>query len=366
MAGGIQYTIKENRYKHAWIRGIQYEKDELVLTPYETSHILILRALDSAVPDCPWGRFVFDSTIGEDAVIYLYTYASNSDKLYYMDDYYSLDSILLDENIPFSDKKNLLIELGAQKHINKQDVLLYKTKGQYLWIVMEIIGEEAGTISNMRVKAPGDNFMQTFPEVYRNYGDFFHRYISIFSSIYNDFQDDLDTTEKLLDIDEAPVELLNEYAEWMGLMLQGGFLSEDALRQLIKEAYFLNKYKGTRQVIERVCEIILGEKPYIYEKNMMNDYIRKENVEIYNRLYGSSPYDVTLMISCYVDEKKRAQLLYLLRQFKPIRSVLRVVFLQDMGVLDGYSYLDMNAKVFTQTMGSLDEHQLLNGTIILQ
>ena len=99
---------------------------------------------------------------------------------------------------------------------------------------------------------------------------------------------------------------------------------------------------------------------------MMSDYIRKENQETCNRLYGSSPYDVTLMISSYVDEKKRAQLLYLLRQFKPVRSILRVIFLQDTGVLDGHSYMDINAKVFTQTLGSLDEHQLLNGTVVLQ
>lgn len=366
MANGIQYTIKQNRYKNAWLRGISCEKDRLILEPDESSHILILKGLDSAVPDCPWGRLMYESTLPEDTVVYLYTFSSNEDSVYYEDGYRTIDSILFEENLTFHQKKEFLQDMGAQRFINKKDVLLYGSKGRYLWIAVEIIGEGSGEISKMRVNAPGDNFMQTFPEVYQNYGDFFHRYMSVFSSIHNDFQDQIDSTEQLLDLDQAPVELLDTYAQWMGLMLQGQFLSEEALRKLIKDAYFLNKYKGTRQVIERLCEIILGEKPYIYEKNMMSDYIRKENQETCNRLYGSSPYDVTLMISSYVDEKKRAQLLYLLRQFKPVRSILRVIFLQDTGVLDGHSYMDINAKVFTQTLGSLDEHQLLNGTVVLQ
>lgn len=190
--------------------------------------------------------------------------------------------------------------------------------------------------------------------------------MSVFSTIYNEFQDQINESDKLLDLEHAPAELLMEYANWMGIMVQGEFLSEDTLRSLVKEAYNLNKYKGTRYSIERVCEILLGEKPIIVEKNYINDSIREEDKNTYNMMYGESAYDVTLLIPVYVDEKKRSQLFYLLKQFKPIRSRLRIVFLQDSGIMDSYSYLDMNAKVFEQKYAALDERQLINGTVVLQ
>ena len=150
------------------------------------------------------------------------------------------------------------------------------------------------------------------------------------------------------------------------MIVQGEFLSEDSLRALIKEAYLLNKYKGTRKAIQRICEIILGEVPVIVEKNQVNEYIRTSEAAVADRLYGSSVHDVTLLIKGYVDEKKRAQLLYLLRQFKPVRSRIRIVFLQEMGILDSYSYLDMNARTFEQQIGTLDDHQLMDGMVILE
>jgi phage tail-like protein len=296
----------------------------------------------------------------------MYVFAGNQKDFLQIDTIQSIDSYLQDETVSFRDKKEFMKQAGALRFINKQDVLLYDIKGRYLWIAFEIIGEAQGRISDLKVMSPGDNFMQTFPEVYQNYGDFFHRYISVFSSLYNDFQDKIDHSDALLDLEHAPIELLNQYADWMGLMVQGEFLSEDTLRQLLKEAYTLNKYKGTKRVIERICEIILGEKPVIVEKNILKNYVRRENQDIYDNLYGTSPYDVTLLIPTYVDEKLRAQLLYLLKQFKPIRCRLRVIFLQEAGILDTYSFMDMNAKVFSRNMGTLDEHQLMNGTVVIQ
>ena len=159
---------------------------------------------------------------------------------------------------------------------------------------------------------------------------------------------------------------MNQYAEWLGLIVQGEFLSEDTLRMLIREAYLLNRYKGTRKVIERICEIILGETPIIVEKNSLSGYIRSEDNAVMDRLYGSSVHDVTLLLTGYVDEKKRAQLLYLLKQFKPIRTRLRIVLLQKIGILDGYSYMDMNARTYEQRVGMLEEHQLMDSMIILE
>ncbi len=363
---GMTYSIKKNRLSKALVKGLTVVDNSLYFDKNEPHKYIVLGKLDSASEDFKWGRLKFNITSKEDVIYYVHAFAHNEAKFIHNEELLPIDKFLCDETVDFTSKKEFARRAEGKSFFGKNDLLLYGLSGRYLWIIIEIIGEVEGAISDIKVFAPGDNFMQTFPEVYRNYGDFFHRYISIYSTIYNDFQEKIDNMESLLDIEKAPKELLVEYADWLGIMVEGKFLSEETLRLLLSEAYVLNKYKGTRKSIERICEIILGEKPGIVESNTLRGYLKDDNKDVYGDLYGEGNFDVTIMISQYVDEKKRAQLLYLLRQYKPIRSKLRVVFLQSHGVLDSYSFMDMNSTTFEQMKGQSDLHQVLNGSIVLE
>ena len=79
--------------------------------------------------------------------------------------------------------------------------------------MVEVMGEGV-SIGNIRVEAPGDNFMQTFPEVYREKNSFFHRYLSVYSSIYNDFQEKLDACTNEQERQKLIMDTLNKtYSE---------------------------------------------------------------------------------------------------------------------------------------------------------
>jgi len=52
-------------------------------------------------------------------------------------------------------------------------VLLYGLNGRYLYLVLELIGLGEGKITGMKVDSQGDNFMNTFPEIYRERGGYF-------------------------------------------------------------------------------------------------------------------------------------------------------------------------------------------------
>ena len=355
---GINYTIKQNRLKKALLHGmeIQEEGTYLCSTGTKSSQYFVLPALDSGVQDCPWGRLRFELILPENCICYLYVAASN-DKVG--------QEILMDAECDVLEKKKMLQALNGLCFINKPDVLLYEIEGRYLWIMVEVIGANV-RIGNIRAEAPGDNFMQTFPEVYREKNSFFHRYMSVYSSIYNDFQEKLDMRKELLPIETAPLPLLELYAKWLGIDVNGGYLGEETLRQLLQEAPALLKRKGTRFCIERICNILLGEKPTIVERSQIQNYVRRTEKQQYDNLYGDSHYDVTLLLKNYVEEKRKEQLLHLLSQFKPVRSRLQIVFLEPMGVLDEYSYMDDNAVIFTQNEGMLDAAQIADGTIILQ
>lgn len=354
---GIQYSIRQNRLKKALFQGMEMgDGDSVRSSEGGGDHYFVLPLLDSGISDCPWGRLHFEMTLPENCVCYLYAAASNEKQG---------QEVMMDAGSSLLDKKRLLQSFGGLRFINKPDVLLYEITGRYLWIMAEIIGENV-SIRNIRAEAPGDNFMQTFPEVYREKNSFFHRYLSVYSSIYNDFQEKLDRRGELLPVETAPLRLLELYAKWLGIDVNGGYLGEETLRELLKEAPELLRRKGTKYCIERICEILLGEVPVIAERSQMQRYIRRNERKQYDALYGESAYDVTLLLKHYVEEKKKEQLLHLLSQFKPLRSRLHIVFLEPTGVLDEHSYMDQNAVTFTQDEGMLDAAQITDGTIILQ
>lgn len=354
---GIHYSIKQNRLKKALLQGMLLSADGVLCSDdIHEKHYVILPALDSGVEDCPWGRLRFDLVLPENRICYLYAAASNEKKG---------EELFFDPDTDFFEKKKMVQNLRGLHFINKSDVLLYEISGRYLWIILEIVGSGV-SIKDMRAEAPGDNFMQTFPEVYRSKNSFFHRYLSIYSSIYNDFQEKLDMRTELLPIESAPLRLLELYAKWLGIDVNGGYLGEETLRKLLKAAPDLLRRKGTRYCMEQICEILLEQKPTIVERGLLQRYVKRTEKEQYDNLYGESPYDVTLMLNHYVEEKRKEQLLHLLSQFKPVRSRIHVVFLEPVGVLDEHSYLDQNAVIFTQSEGILDQAQMADGTIILQ
>lgn len=355
---GIRYSTKQNRLKKALLHGMTLQKEgtSLCSKGKGSGHYFVLPVMDSGVMDCPWGRLRFKLTLPENCMCYLYVAASNE---------LAGQEVMMDEQSSLLDKKKLLQSLRGLCFINKPDVLLYEITGRYLWIMMEIIGENV-QVGDICAEAPGDNFMQTFPEVYREKNSFFHRYMSVYSSIYNDFQEKIDTRSELLPVETAPLALLELYARWLGIDVNGGYLGEKPLRQLLQEAPELLRRKGTRYCIERICDILLGEIPTVVERSRIQNYVRRAEKVQYDNLYGDNPYDVTLLLKHYVDEKKKEQLLHLLSQFKPVRSRLRIVFLEPTGLLDEHSYLDGNAVIFTQNEGVLDAAQIADGTIVLQ
>lgn len=354
---GIHYSIRQNRLKKAFLQGIEYDEDGCLYSAdgEERSHF-VLPILDSGVEDCPWGRFHFELDLPENCICYLYVAASNRRVG---------QELLMSAESSLYEKKKLLQSIRGLCFINKPDVVLYEIAGRYLWIMVELVGSGV-KIRNMRADAPGDNFMQTFPEVYREKNSFFHRYLSVYSSIYNDFQEKLDMRKELLPVEEAPLSLLELYAKWLGIDVDGGYLGEEILRNLMMAAPELLKWKGTRYCIEKLCMILLGEKPIIVERGLVQRYVQREEKVRYDSLYGDSPYDVTLFLKHRVEEKKKEQVLHLLSQFKPIRSRLHIIFLEPAGLLDEHSYLDENAIIFKQEKGMLDVAQIADGTIIIQ
>ena len=351
MANDIWYTIKNNRIKQGYIEGFNvYDSNRLELDETKRDHFVFLRPIDGVNDDSHWGRLSCNLLLSEEIVCYIYVIASNTlDIVIGEGESVQLDDILFGKEMETYKKVSLLMNLGAKRFVNNNDFLLYDFKGRYLFVAIEMLGTGKASIGNIRVGVRGDNFMGAFPEVYRQENSFFHRYLSIFSSIYNDISEQNDKLYEMLDLDKCSPELLEMYGSWFGIDLRGGFLSEDVLRTIVKEAYQLNRMKGTRKVIERILEIMLGDDAVLLE----------------NRRQDGGIFDVTILVNRKLTEELRHQLTFLLDQFKPIRTNIRLLQMEKEAVMDGNSYLDMNATIPAEKHVVLDEEALYDGAITL-
>lgn len=330
-----KYQIKENRLKKAYINNGN----------------IYLKPIDSLIDEATWGRLHYEVDTNDNIACIVYAAAS--------------DYLLEPDTESEYGYKRLFDSLNAKRFVQQNDSMLYELKGRYLYLAFTYTGEGTASFKNMYVDRQGDRFLETFPRVYQERGGFFHRYLSIMSTIYDDFDEEINDLPKLLDLDTCSKELLTIYAGWLGIDIGDGFLPEDVLRELVKNAYSLNKMKGTRQCLEKITEILLGKPAVIVERNTTEDYMPKEQIESFNRLYGTSLFDVTVMIEESLDERKKSQLEYILKQFLPIRCSLRIVELNRSGLLDSYSYLDVNARVYQTDDGSLDSGQSMDDVITL-
>lgn len=352
-----KYKLTSARLKQSYLQGFSIgQEGELVCEEQEARHLFVSCALDGAKADAHWGRVHFSETFDEETVVTVYAFADNEK---------SCEEILYDPSLGIPEKRAFLEQLVSVKVVNKNDFLIEELEGRYLYLMVDVMGTFFGAISGFEVYNRSDVLMELFPEVYREKDSFFDRFLSMFSSEILDFQARINHVDEILDIDTTPAELLPVFAKWMGLDVSGDFLPEDRLRRLVKEAYSLNKMKGTKEALERLTEIILGERAIVLEKNVFRDQIQIEDKKIYASLYGDKPYDVTMLIKTHVPESKKSQLMFLLNQFRPIRTRLLFRFLDGSGEIDSHSYLDMNAMVYDYEAASLDERQNTDGMILL-
>lgn len=366
MAEYHKYSIKQNRFKRSLLAGLEVEGNKLQCKKEVYHRIFACDSIDGVEDGALWGRFHAEWSMDEDMVVTVWTAASDQKEIWWNDHLIHIEDMLKDPRIEPAEKTRLMEALGAKRQTNRKDILLYELEGRYFYLLIEIKGLGNGELKDLFVNNQGDIFIDTFPEIYREYGNFFHRYMSMFSSIYMDFQEKIDNVAELLDIDTAPVEILPVFCRWMGLDVSGDFLTEDRLRTLVREAYHLNRTKGTRETLLRVCEIVLGEKVVILEKNVLRESTQAEDQRIYEDLYGKGIYDVTLLVRTYVPENQKSQLMFLLNQFKPVRSCLKIKFLEQRGNMDGHVYMDMNAHVMDTQSVVLDDRAGLDDNIMLK
>lgn len=354
-----KYRLGNALLCHGLIEGMTLEGNRLSVTS-GNSHCVFLPGLDSAQPGCKWGRLSMISQLGPESMLTVRVFAADQNTIQYHNDVLEITDLLLDASVPVSDKEKLFSLANGMEHSGASDILLEHQEGRWLWLWLEITGRAGDYMEDIRVYVPGDHFFHTLPQVYQEDNSFLKRYLSIFSTMFQEFQEEIDRLPENLDVDYAPEPLLPVFASWLGLDVDEALFTSDEIRSLLRIAPQLMARKGTRWAIETAISLFIPHKIYVVERNQL-----QSNSKSVDEIYGTTPYDFTILVDQSVTEKTRRRIQFLADQFKPVRSRYQVVFLRDCGGLDGFTYLDINGTVLQNRPGNLDDGDALTGMTYL-
>lgn len=357
-----------------WNRGFQYgceykESLGLIVVPEKTESgvaIYVSRALDSGVSETVWSRVKFDIVLPKDTMVVFSYYASDSDLLEYHNQSITVDKYIQDDTVLLIDRLNSLESFWIEERKNPKDILISKAKGRYLWFKLELISKNgiAPRIQGMEIEFPRESFVEYLPDFYRSHTEsfsFLDRFLGIYQSMILDLQEEIVNISHYLDSDVTTTEFLQWLAEWVAVdnVFQW---EEKKLRNFIKQSFSIYKLKGTKEGLEKIIELYIGQKPMIVETyEIMNTYNKSEYQEYYQTLYGDNIYSFFI----FVEEKfvptneVLVGLNAIIERYKPAYTIGKVIILKSFMVLGQHVYLGINSCTLKDSMLRLDGNTML-------
>ncbi|MBQ3876347.1 MAG: hypothetical protein II796_02360 [Oscillospiraceae bacterium] len=246
---------------------------------------------------------VLKGTLPKESEYVVYTLAQDYDIINYNNKNYNLSEFVADKQIPAAEKFNALKLAGAQINNNADDILIFNQNGRYFIFGIQVFSHEPVEFLEFDVMFPRETLMQYLPEVYSaEGGDFFKRYMSIFGSIIYDKKEQIGKLSDYLNINKAPADILPMFAHWLGVNCDISFLKPEQLRKLLKMAKNLSAYKGSRQVLEDIAELYLGERPIIVEQFKWQNYSGIKQQENCQNIYGIKSNEFTVLVKNKINE----------------------------------------------------------------
>jgi len=142
--------------------------------------------------------------------------------------------------------------------------------GRFLWVTLELRGNGHASprVRSLRVERPAHEHLGRLPRSFSRdpaAGEFLQRYLAMVDGVLSDLGGRADERATLLSSAAAPAEALGWLAGFLGLVLDERW-PEAVRRRVIDEAPWLLRFRGTKQGLERLLELIVGRPVIILER----------------------------------------------------------------------------------------------------
>ena len=288
--------------------------------------------------------------------------------------------IVLDAHIPTNTQIKVYYAISddpreihqwSEPLINPRDALIRGPAGRYLYLKVELIGNERETpvLKSLWVYFPRLSYLRYLPAVYQEdeeSRDFLERFLSIFETSLTNIEKQIDHIVRYFDPEVVSEDFLPWLAGWLAIAVDENWTSAQ-LRQLMQKAPQLYQQRGTREGIAATVEIFTGSRPLLVEpfqvtslaNSSANNQVNRSEL---NQLYGDNPFRFWVLLdNSHIENEKELQTLQrLIESEKPAYTEASVRILQPWIALDRESYLEFNSRIFEPAL------RLQEGTAISQ
>ncbi len=237
--------------------------------------------------------------------------------------------------------------------LNPNDALVGNAAGRYLWLRVQLIGQErlTPTVESIQVYFPRNSYLRYLPAVYQEDvqgRDFLERFLSIFETFFTGFEGRIDHIVRYFDANGSDVvvgDFLRWLASWLAIAVEENW-TEAQQRALVQRAPDLYTKRGTRAGIEEIVELFIGAKPFIVE-HFQRQCVEEPTVQkLLVQLYGDDPYCFCVLLPSSRGARDpaltRQLVTRLIEAEKPAHTCTGVLELQPWVYLDMHTYLGIN------------------------
>ena len=321
---------------------------------------MISRIFDSGERGMTWHRLIIgtENCGNEDFRITVYT--SDSDEIKYNGRPVPLTVLLHDDSLSLNDKVKAFAPYAKKNVSGVTDIMLHDISGQYLWIFIETysVSSAPAEIKNIQIFLPSQSWIDSLPMIYRTNDSehFLERYLGVFQTLYEELDSQIANIADRFDPQCTESEFLGWLCEWLDVS-DGDLWPEDNLRLLLMTAVDLYRKRGTRESVEKMIGLYLGEKPLIIEEFSIRDF---KGTDTYEKtllpMYGNDPYRITLLIKSDLihSDSELNMVRRIALEMLPVTAELNLVVLEPYIFLNKFTYLGINSTLGQYRSAALD------------
>jgi phage tail-like protein len=158
----------------------------------------------------------------------------------------------------------------TEQNVLKAMLFRKSAEGRFLWLKLSVTTfdpAEKPSIKSMKVYYPRLSYLRYLPAVYQEdpvSRDFLERFLSLFETIFYDLELNILSLFQYFNPETTMKKFLPWLAGWLNMSFEEAW-KEQTKRNLIQNAMELYKKKGTPGGIADFIELVVGQRPIIYE-----------------------------------------------------------------------------------------------------
>lgn len=331
-----------------WSGGVYWSvdrcADSLRLSDGAFAGTAFLPPLDSGEPGFRWGRVRLKLDIPEECSVQLYARATDEED---WEVWRQLDGQ--------PERPDAVRTLFGEPEGFGGDVWLSKT-GRRLYLAVAFTGGGARKprLDAVSVMADCDHMTDYLPAIYQGQ-DFTYRYLSIFTAMIQELDEEIGGVRRQLDPAAAEAEMLRYLAHWL---CADESEPEADLRKMLPRAIEEYETMYTVAGVQRSVRRLTGKTPWIVEHFQVDPNDPScSDPELYRKLYGDDPYRFFLLLpqGTFSEQRQMERFLERLEELVPAETTPELVLLKPCVQLDWHTYLGINSQIGEYVTAVIDE-----------